>query len=87
MFLLNKEYFKLFIFINLIYFALNCSNLNAQITVNTVRVTASFNHILVGVYINPGTNVNSSMNVTYRKVGTTQWFNSHPALPSTNDPF
>lgn len=70
----------------LFYFSID-GDVKAQITVSAVRVTASFQHILVGVYINPGTNVNASMDVTYRKVGTTQWMNAYSGIPSTNDPY
>ena len=60
---------------------------NAQITVNNVRVLPAFQHIMVGVYINPGANTNATMTVTYRKVGDTIWLSGHPGMRSTNDPY
>lgn len=89
MIILGNKYTNFFIiaFLILIYWLLDLNYSIAQITVSTVRVTPSFNHIMVGVYINPGMNMNTNMNVTYRKVGNLQWLSAHPGVKSTNDPY
>lgn len=66
---------------------LAANRLCAQTTVNTIHVTPALDHILITAYINPGTNAQAGMAVTYRKQGDLNWTSAHSGVRSTNDAY